>query len=318
MDSVAAEKRIRPHVRETPLKRSRRLSEATGAEVFLKLENLQETGAFKIRGAANRLLSLTPAQAASGVVTASTGNHALAVATIGLRLGIPVEIFVSEHIGPRKRERIEAAGARVRAVAGDALAAELAARREGERSGRPYVSPYNDPVVIEGQGTVAVEIMRQLAAQGAGPPGAVFVAVGGGGLIGGIGLHLRAVSPETRVVGCWPANSPALHEAMKAGAIVDVTEKPTWSTSTAGGVEPGAVTLDICRRVVDRDVLVSEDEILAAARGLHRDDGELIEGAAGVAVAAFLKTAADYAGETVVLVVCGGNLDPAFEAAVTA
>jgi threonine dehydratase len=105
---------------------------------------------------------------------------------------------------------------------------------------------------------------------------------------------------------------------MKAGAIVDVTEKPTWSTSTAGGVEPGAVTLDICRRVVDRDVLVSEDEILAAARGLHRDDGELIEGAAGVAVAAFLKTAADYAGETVVLVVCGGNLDPAFEAAVTA
>jgi threonine dehydratase len=318
MDPVAAEKRNRPYVRETPLKLSGRLTEATGARVFLKLENVQETGAFKVRGAANRLLSFTPGEAARGIVTASTGNHALAVATVGRRLGIPVEIFVSEYIEPRKRERIEAAGARLRAVAGDALAAELAARREGERSGRPYVSPYNDPVVIEGQGTLAVEVLRQLAAQGAGPPDAIFVAVGGGGLIGGIGMHLESASPATRVIGCWPENSPALREALKAGAIIEVAEKPTWSTSTAGGVEPGTVTLDICRRVVDRDVLVSEDEILAAARRLYREDRQLVEGAAGVAVASFLKTAGDFAGGTVVLVICGGNADPGFEAAVRA
>jgi len=316
MDSAAALQRIRPYVRETPLQHSPGLAEATGATVYLKLENVQETGAFKLRGAANKLLSLSREEAARGIVAASTGNHALAVATIGGKLGIPVEIFVSEHIHPRKRSRIEGLNARVRAIAGDALAAELAARREGERSGRPYVSPYNDPVIIEGQGTLAVEVLQQLAVLGAGRPDAVFVAVGGGGLVGGIGTHVREASPGTGIVGCWPANSPALHACIQAGAIIEVPEKPTFSTSTAGGVEPGAITLPICRRVIDRDILVSEDEILDATRRVFRQDGQLIEGAAGVAVAAYLQSAGDYAGKTVVIIVCGGNVDPEFEARV--
>jgi threonine dehydratase len=180
------------------------------------------------------------------------------------------------------------------------------------------VSPYNDATVIEGQGTLAVEILRQLGRAGAGALDAVFVAVGGGGLIGGIGLHLKSASPGTEVVGCWPENSPAMHECLKAGAIVEVSEKPTWSTSTAGGVEPGAITLAICRQVVDRNVLVTEDEIVAAARRVHREDGQLIEGAAGVAVAGFLKDAARYAGGTVVLLICGANAEPEFESLVTA
>ena len=217
MDSAAALQRIRPYVRETPLQQSPGLGEATGATVYLKLENLQETGAFKLRGAANKLLSLSREAAARGIVTASTGNHALAVATMGGKLGIPVENFVSEHIHPRKRARIEGLTARVRAVAGDALAAELAARREAERSGWPYVSPYNDPVVIEGQGTLAVEVLQQFALLGTGRPDAVFVAVGGGGLVGGIGTHFRKASPGTGIVGCWPTNSPALHASMQAG-----------------------------------------------------------------------------------------------------
>ena len=318
MDSVAADERIRPYIRETPLQLARDLGAASGARVYLKLENLQETGAFKLRGAANKLLSLSGADAARGIVTASTGNHALAVATMGRKLGIPVEIFVSEHIHPRKRARLDALDVRVRTVAGDALAAELAARRESENSGRAYVSPYNDATVIEGQGTLAVEILRQLGEAGAGAPDAVFVAVGGGGLIGGIGLHLESASPGTEIVGCWPRNSPAMHECLQAGAIIEVPEEPTWSTSTAGGVEPGAITLDICRRVVDRDVLVPEDQIVAAARRVHREDGQLIEGAAGVAVAAFLQDAERYAGKIVVILVCGGNVEPAFESLVTA
>jgi threonine dehydratase len=317
MDSLAAERRIRDYVRETPLQPSPALGAATGARVFLKLENRQDTGAFKLRGAASKLLSLPREAAARGVVTASTGNHALAVATIGAKLGIPVEIFVSEAIHPYKRNRIEALQARVNALAGDALFAELEARREAERSGRPYVSPYNDPDVIAGQGTVAVEILRQLAAQGAGGLDALFVAVGGGGLIGGIGSHLKRVSPGTQVVGCWPENSPALHECLRAGRIIDVAEKPTWSTSTAGGVEPDAITFDLCRRVIDRRVLVTEDEIVDAARRLHCEDGELVEGAAAVAVAAFLKTAGNYAGKTVALLICGGNAEPEFVARVT-
>jgi threonine dehydratase len=311
MDSLAAERRIRAHVLETPLQRSRALGEATGTRVFLKLENRQETGAFKLRGAANKLLSLPRESAARGVVAASTGNHALAVATIGRKLGIPVEIFVSEYIHPYKRGRIEALQARVKTIPGDALAAEIEARREAERSGRPYVSPYNDPDVIAGQGTVAVEILRQLGGE---PLDAIFVAVGGGGLIGGIGAHLKQVSPRTEVVACWPENSRALHECLRAGAIIDVPEQPTWSTSTAGGVEPGAITLELGRRVIDRQVLVTEDQIVEAARRLRREDGEPVEGAAAVAVAAFLKTAGDYAGKTVALLLCGGNAEPEFEA----
>ena len=312
MDSAAAERRIRAFVRETPLEPSPALGAVSGARVFLKLENRQETAAFKLRGAANKLLSLPKEAAARGIVAASTGNHALAVSTIAGRLGIPVEIFVSEQIHPYKRGKIEALGARINAVAGDALAAELEARRVSERSGRPYVSPYNDPVVIEGQGTVAVEILRQLAAHGEPKLDAVFVAVGGGGLIGGIGAHLRRVSPATQVVACWPENSRALYECLNAGAIIDVPEKPTYSTSTAGGVEPGAITLGICAAAIDRKLLVTEAEILEAARRLEREDGELVEGAAAVAVAAFLKSAGDYAGRSVALLICGGNAEPEF------
>jgi threonine dehydratase len=314
MDSIAAELRIRAHIRETPLIPSRALSKSGQANVLLKLENRQAIGAFKIRGAANKLLLMPGEQAARGVVTASNGNHALAVATIGGGLRIPVEVFVSDHIDAGRRDRIESLGARVHTVAGDPLMAEQTARGEAERSGRIYVSPYNDLEIVEGQGTVAVEIMRQLPRVGATKLDAIFVAVGGGGLIGGIGLHLKSHAPDAEVVACWPENSPALYECLRAGRIIEVPERPTLSVSTAGGIEPGAVTLGIARQVIDRSVLVTEAEILDAARRVYRDDGELIEGAAAVAVAAWLKSAGDHAGKTVVIVICGGNVDAALEA----
>ena len=314
MDSTAAEQRIRPYIRETPLMHSRGLSESTRANVLLKLENLQEIGAFKIRGAANKLLSLSSEMAARGVVTASNGNHALAVATIGRKLGMPVEVFVSEHIDPLRRTRIESLGARVHTVEGDPLIAEQAARREAEQSDRTYVSPYNDLVVVEGQGTIAVEVLRQLSKGTAKKLDAVFVAVGGGGLIGGIGLHLKSASLDTEVVGCWPENSPALYESMREGKIIEVPERPTLSVSTAGGIEPGAVTLEIAQQVINRGVLVTEGEILGAARRIYQEDDQIIEGAAGVAAAGFIKSAGDYPGKTVVIVICGGNADPALEA----
>ena len=314
MDSIAAEQRIRAYVRETPLKHSRRFSESTRANVFLKLENLQETGSFKLRGAANRLLALPSQQAARGIVAASNGNHALAVAAIGQKLRVPVEVFVSEHVHPLRRSRIESLQARVQAVSGGALVAEQTARREAEQSGRTYVSPYNDMDVVAGQGTIAVEILRQLPQLATRRLDAVFVAVGGGGLIGGIGLYLKSVSPDTEVVGCWPENSPVLHECMRAGKIIEVQEEPTLSVSTAGGMEPGSVTLEIAQQVIVRSVFVTEAEILDAVRRIYQQDDQLVEGAAGVAVAAFLKSASDYAGKTVVIVICGGNADPALEA----
>ena len=318
LDCAAAERRIRPHVIETPVVRSDSLSALSGAEVYLKLENLQETGSFKPRGATHKLLSLTPAQAASGVVAASSGgNHALAVAAAAARLGIAAEVFVPSAIDPAQREKIERLGAKVTLVGGDPLLAEQTARREGERSGREYASPYNDPAVIAGQGTIGVELLRQLLRQLL-RLDAVFVAVGGGGLIGGIGTHLKAASPTTEIVGCWPRNSPALYECLRAGRVIQVEEQPTLSVSTAGGLEDEAITLPLCRKVIDRSVLVSEEEILEALRGLYREDGQLVEGAAGVPVAAFRQVATDYANKTVAIVLCGANVSPAIAAMITA
>lgn len=305
LDSVAAEARIRPHIIGTPLHRSAWLSQLAGAHVYLKLENRQETGAFKLRGAANKLLQLAPAQARRGVVTASNGNHALAVASIGRKLRIGVDVFVSEHIDKARLAKIQALGATTRRVLGDCLAAEQAARREAEESGRTYVSPYNDAEVIEGQGTIAVELLRQLP-----QVDAVFVAVGGGGLVSGIGAHLNSVSPATEVVGCWPAHSPALYECLRAGRIIDVDEKPTLSVSTAGGIEADAITFGLAQRVIDTSVLVGEDEILESLRRVYDEDEQLLEGAAGVAIAGFRQRAPRYAGKTVAIIACGGNADP--------
>jgi threonine dehydratase len=310
IDCVAAERLIRPHVLETPLVRSDWLSVASGAEVYHKLENEQDTGAFKLRGATHKLLAMNAGRRRRGVVTASSGgNHAKAVAATGAKLKVPTEVFVPKKIDPGNKARIEALGAKVRLVEGDGLLAEQTARREGESSGREYVSPYNDPDVIAGQGTISVELLRQLP-----QVDAFFIAVGGGGLISGIGAHLKKASPRTQVVACWPENSAAMFECMRAGRVIDVEEKPTVSVSTAGGVEEGAVTLPLCQEVIDRSVLVSEAEILDSLRRVYREDGQLVEGAAGVAVAAFRKVAKDYAGKTVAILLCGGNVDAALAA----
>ena len=158
---------------------------------------------------------------------------------------------------------------------------------------------------MAGQGTIAVELHRQLPKLDA-----VLVAVGGGGLIGGIGSYLKAVSPQTEIVGCWPQNSPVMYECMRAGRVVEVPELPTLSESTAGGLEPESVTLEVCRRVIDRGVLVAEAEILAAMRLILETEHWVIEGAAAVAVAAYLKEAARYQGKTVAIVICGRNVSP--------
>ena len=234
---LAAYDRIAPLVRQTPLEHSAELG------AFLKLEHLQHTGSFKFRGASNKIALLTAEQAAAGVVTASNGNHGLGVAAASQARGIAAEVFVSSHVSAAKARRIEAMGARIHCAGDDPLTAELAARRAADASGRVFISPYNDLDVVAGQGTIGVELHRQLPQLDA-----VFVAVGGGGLIGGIGAYLKAVSPQTEIVGCWPRNSPVMHQCLQAGGIVEVDELPTLSESTAGGLEPDSVTFDLCRR----------------------------------------------------------------------
>ena len=297
-----AYERIKDVVVETPLEPVPDFLPKHGGKLFFKMENLQRTGSFKLRGASNKILSLTAEQWSQGVIAASNGNHGMAVAAAASKLKIPAEVYVSAHVSPVKAKKIEEYGATIRRVGANPLEAELAARAAAEEAGKVFISPYNDWEVVAGQGTIAVELELQ------GPAiDGIFVAVGGGGLIGGIGAYQKFVSPKTEIVGCWPQNSPVMYESIKAGRIVDVPEQPTLSESTAGGLEPGSVTLEVCKQVIDSSVLVTEDEIAAAMRRVWEIRGWNIEGAAGVALAAFLKRAELYRGRTVVVVICGGN-----------
>jgi len=302
---IAAEERIRSSITETPLELVSQLVPNLPISLYFKMENRQETGSFKLRGATNKILSLTPRQRTDGVIAASNGNHGLGVAAAAKRNGVSAEVYVSSHVSPAKAQRIEQYGARLQRSGSGPLDAELAARAAAEKSDKVFISPYNDLEVMAGQGTIAVELCRQVPRFDA-----VFVAVGGGGLIGGIGAYLKCAAPQAQVVGCWPEASRVLYESIKAGRIIDVPEEPTLSESTAGGLEAGSVTLDVCREVIDRSVFVTENEILQAMQLVRQTRGWLIEGAAAVAVAAFLKDARHYAGKTSVVVICGGNLSP--------
>jgi threonine dehydratase len=217
-------------------------------------------------------------------------------------------VFLSTRVTQVKRDKIAACGARIRLVGDDTLAAELAARAAASESGRVYISPYNDPHVVAGQGTIAVELLQQVA-----DLNAVFIAAGGGGLLSGVGSYLKHRAPGVEVIGCWPQNSPVLYECLKAGRIFAAAESPTLSESTAGGVEEGSITFDLCREVMHHAVLVSEAEILDAMRwGYAR--GWAMEGASGVALAAYFREAARYANGKAVVLICGGNPSPAIAA----
>jgi len=298
-----AEERIRPHIRETPLEHSARFSRRTGCEVFFKLENLQHTGSFKARGAMNRLLALTPDERERGIVTASSGNHGAAVAYGLSRLGLKGTIFVPENVSPTKSEAIQAFGADLRRFGNDSGLTELHAREQAERSGRVYVSPYNDPVVIGGQGTVGLELERQIDAFDA-----LFASVGGGGLISGTAGWLKGAGRAVHVVGGSPENSAVMAASVKSGRILQMESKPTLSDGTAGAVEPGAITLPLCCDLVDEFALVSEEEIRDALRLFMETHHMMIEGAAGVAIASFLRQADRWRGRRVVIVLCGANI----------
>lgn len=296
--------RIRPYVRETPLEHSLAWSQQTNNEVFLKLENVQHTGSFKVRGAMNKLLSIPTERRSAGVVAASSGNHGAAVAYGVRTLGVPGVIFVPEQAAPTKVAAIERYGSDVRFHGVDSVETEIFARRYAQEHDLEYVSPYNDWDVIAGQGTIAVELVQQLP-----QIDAVFVAVGGGGLIGGIASYLKAhAARPLSIIGCLPENSPVMAASVQAGTIVDLPVQPTLSDGTAGGIEQEAVTFDLCRSLVDRYILVSEAEIATAIRQMLETHHQVIEGAAGVALAAYLKTSTEWRGANIAIVICGANI----------
>lgn len=302
---LEAESRIRSLARETPVDQSIYLSRMGNASVYLKLEHLQHTGSFKLRGATNKILSLTAEQLRAGVVAASTGNHGMGVCYAARHAGTTATIYLPHDVSEQKLAIIKHLGGIPILSNRDCLEAENKARAAAEKSGQVFISPYNDLEVIAGQGTIGVEIARQLNRIDA-----VFIAVGGGGLIAGIAAYMKATNPATRIVGCWPENSRVLYECLRAGKIIEFPEEITISESTAGGVEEGSVTFPLCQRLIDEHTLVSEGEIRDAMRLIFDKEHWVIEGSAGVAVAAYLKEREKFAGQNVAIIICGRNIAP--------
>lgn len=302
-EAVLAANRIAPWVRETPLDPSPYFSEVTGANVWLKLENLQHTGSFKLRGAFNKLLSLTEDERAQGVVAASSGNHGAAVSYAAARLGVEGIIFVPEQSSTTKVDAIRRHGADVRFFGTDGLDTETHARQYAEDHGMHYLSPYNDMAVVAGQGSCGVEIARQLE-----QVDAAFIAVGGGGLISGVAAFLKSVNARISIVSCQPAASAVMTESVRTGRILDLPSDKTLSDGTAGGIEAGSLTFDLCRELVTDFVTVSEAEIAEAMRNFIDTHHMLLEGAAGVALAGLKASERHYQDQNVVVVICGGNI----------
>ncbi|MBT8084189.1 MAG: threonine/serine dehydratase [Woeseia sp.] len=302
-DAVLAANRISPYIRQTPLEHSPYFSEQTGANVWLKLENLQLTGSFKLRGAFNKLLSLTADQRGQGAVAASSGNHGAAVAWAMAQLKVAGMIFVPEQTSSVKVEAIRRAGVTVEFFGHDGLDTELHAREYAHAKGMHYLSPYNDAAVIAGQGSCGVEIARQLN-----KVDALVVAVGGGGLVSGAGAFLRSAYPNLQIIACQPVASAVMAESIQNGKILDLPSAPTLSDGTAGGIEPGAITFELCQQLVSQFVLISEEQIAAAMRDFIDAHHMLLEGAAGVALAGLRKKATELRGKSVVVIVCGANI----------
>ncbi len=294
--------RISSYVSKTPLLESTALSRLTGVVVYLKCENFQITGSFKIRGAANKLLSYQ--KLPSRVIAASSGNHGKAVAYICSKLKCHTQIYVPEGVSLTKKQGMQDYGAEIIEVPGCSLNAESVAQEHAKLQNIPLIHPYDDEHVIAGQGAIGVEIAMQAEL-----PDVVFIAVGGGGLISGVASYLKAVQPNVEIVGCWPENSPAMSDALEANQVVESIDLPTLSDGTAGGVGSNSITYPLCKQLIDTRVLVSEDEIAHAMRLALEIEQMVIEGAAGVALAGFLKTAKKYQGKRVAIILCGRNVD---------
>ena len=294
---------------DTPCVESRTLGEIVGARIVLKFENLQFTASFKERGALNKLLALVESGAApKGVIAASAGNHAQGVAYHAQRLGLPAVIVMPTFTPGVKVERTRGFGAEI-VLHGDSFdAAREHALRLADERGLAFVHAFDDPLVIAGQGTIGLEMLREQP-----DIDTLVIAVGGGGLIGGIATAVKALRPDVRIVGVQTVRFPGMVNAIKGTAY------PVGTSTIAEGIavgEPGRLTRRIVGRLVDDVVLVDEGDIEQAVLMLLEIEKTLVEGAGAAGLAALLKEPQRYAGRNVGLVLCGGNIDPLLLAAI--
>jgi threonine dehydratase len=308
-DIEAAARRLAGHVLDTPCVESKTLGQIVGAQIFLKFENLQFTASFKERGALNKLAALVASgQPVKGVIAASAGNHAQGVAHHAARLGLRAVIVMPQHTPMVKVERTKGFGAEVVLVGETFDDARDHALALAERDGLTFVHPFDDPLVIAGQGTIGVEMLR------AQPDlDTLVIAVGGGGLISGVATAVRHLEPGVRIVGVQTARFPAMVNAVRG------THHPQGASTIAEGIavkQPGLLTRAIVRELVDDLVLVDEGDIEQAIVLLLDIEKTLVEGAGAAGLAALLKHPEAFAGRRVGLVLCGGNIDPLLLAAI--
>ena len=292
---------IKKHIVKTPLIHSKNLSSISDSNVFLKLENLQYTGSFKLRGAINKILNLPDKSIA--VVAASSGNHGAAIAYSLRKLNMKGLVYVPENAVPSKVKLIKKYGIKIRYSGHDSLIAELSAISYAKENNLSFVSPYNDIDVISGQGTIGVEMINQMK-----DLDVVFITVGGGGLISGVGGYLKSINSNIKIIGCSPENSPVMKISLNKGKIIEYDSLPTLSEGSAGGIERDSITYNFCEEFIDDFYLVSEEEIIENIKFFIANEKLLIEGAAAVSVAAFLKNKKLFNGMNVGIIICGGNI----------
>ena len=299
-----ANERCQDHLLPTPLEHSMYLSDKIEGEVWLKLDSMQRTSSFKFRGAINKILSLTEAELDRGIVSASTGNYALAVAEAMRIRNRRATIYVANDIEPSRLELLRSHGLDLVIHGEVAWDAEKEARRVGDEEGKIYVSPYNDPIVVGGQGTRGYEISQQLP-----DLDAAFLACGGGGLLTGSAGWLKSHNSDVEAFGVSPANSPVMYESMRTNKMVEMDTQPTLADTCAGGIDLDSITLDLCRRYVDEIVLLTEKEIEASIRLLFEQHRLVTEGSGALSIGGLLKRKERFKGKKVVAVVCGRNVN---------
>lgn len=298
--------KIAAKIKRTPLVLNEALGKIAHCTLHLKLENQQITGSFKLRGALSKFLVLNETRGnLTEVVAASTGNHAAGVCYAAQLYQCTPTLFVPHSISPDKLTKLHKTTAHVKIAGAHSGESEQLAAMWSQEHQVPLIHPYNDLDVIAGQGTIAKEIMESGTDMDM-----AFVPVGGGGLISGIAAYLKSWRPEIQVIGVQPVNASEMADSIRAQQIVPPSEKSTISDGTAGGLDPETVTFDFCKRYVDRFVLVSEEEIVAAMHLQELHAGLIVEPAGALALAGILHPNSGVAGKNVVAIVCGGNIHP--------
>jgi len=301
-DIKEAQRTLKNVVHRTALAYSSVLSEVTGGEIYLKMENLQKTGSFKIRGAYNKIAHLSEEERKRGVVAASAGNHAQGVALAAQIFGIPATIVMPKYAPLSKITKTRNLGAQVILEGNIFDEAYEAALRIQEKTGAVFVHPFNDPHVIAGQGTIGLEIMEDLP-----DVEVVVVPVGGGGLISGVSVAIKSMNPEVKVIGVQTENMPSMIASLRRGRAERVEGKPTLADGIAVK-KPGDLTFELVKKYVDEMVVVNEEEIADAILFLLEQAKVVAEGAGAVGVAAVLNKL-DVKGKKVAIVISGGNID---------